>query len=129
MLKDAPQADEDTMTVLVLDDEPIILMDLEFTLGDAGMKPLPASSIARALRLIEENVPDVAVLDVNLGRGKTCEPVAEALRKLDVPFILHTGDLDRRGEIVKKFNAPIIAKPSSSEAIVQALRDLQGTKD
>ncbi len=112
------------LVVLVLDDEPIILMDLEFTLSDAGMTALTASSAARALKAIEGQVPDVAVLDVNLGHDKTCEPVADKLRELNVPFILHTGDLDRHGEVVTKFEAPIVAKPSTGEAIIQALEGL-----
>ena len=112
--------------VLVLDDEPIILMDLEFSLLDAGFEPMVANSAERALSLIDGQRPDAAVLDVNLGRGKTCEEVAGRLRELGVPFVLHTGDLDRRGEMVTLLDAPIVAKPSSAEEVKQALLKLQG---
>ncbi len=110
--------------VLVLDDEAIILMDLEFSLQDEGFEPVIANTVERALELIEEQAPHAAVLDVNLGHGRTCEPVAERLRALGVPFLLHTGDLERRGELVTGFDAPIVSKPSAPDEIAQALRKL-----
>ena len=112
------------MRVLVLDDEPLILMDLQFTLEDAGLEPVTASSLDRALELIEAQTLDAAVLDVNLGRGQTCQPVAERLKELGIPFILHTGDLERRGEMVTKFEVPIVNKPSSAESVVDAVKNL-----
>ena len=117
--------DETAQTVLVLDDEPIILMDLEFMLRDAGMVPLTASSAARALAILKDQRPDLAILDVNLGRGQTCAPVAAELEAMNVPYMLHTGDLDRHGETVTQFDAPILAKPSSSDAVLEVLRALE----
>ncbi|APE45276.1 hypothetical protein BOO69_03850 [Sulfitobacter alexandrii] len=111
--------------ILVLDDEALILMDLEFSLSEAGFTPVTASSAERALAIIDDNPPDAAVLDVNLGRGKTCEPVAARLKDIGVPFLLHTGDLDRRGEMVTRFEVPIVAKPSSPEDIRQAILSLE----
>lgn len=121
--------DSAARTVLVLDDEPIILMDLEFTLRDAGLVPLTASSAARALAILKEQRPDMAILDVNLGKGETCAPVAAELDAMNVPFMLHTGDLDRHGESVTQFDVPILAKPSSSDAVLNALRALLEVAD
>jgi hypothetical protein len=48
----------------------------------------PASTVATALRLLEEDErPDVALLDVNLG-SELVTPVTEALRARGVPFVL-----------------------------------------
>ena len=104
--------------ILVLDDEPIILMDFEFALEDQGAEVLDARSVAEALEVIAARVPDAAILDVNLGRGATCAPVALRLRELGVPFLLHTGDLDRQGELVDTLGAPVVPKPSSSKDVV-----------
>ena len=52
------------------------------------------SNEAEATPLLERAI-DGAVLDVNLGHGETCEPIAVELRKRRIPFLLHTGDLDR----------------------------------
>lgn len=109
--------------VLVLDDEPIILMDLRIALEDEGAEVLDAGTAREALDHVASCRPDAAILDVNLGRGRTCEPVALRLRELGVPFVLHTGDLDRQGEIVRTLDAPVVPKPSSgTEVARRALR-------
>ena len=105
--------------MLVLDDEPIILMDFEFALEDAGARILDPRSVREALDLIERDPPDAAILDVNLGRDSTCAPVALRLRDLGVPFVLHTGDLDRQGELVETLGAPVVPKPSSGAEVVR----------
>ena len=109
--------------VLVLDDEPMILMGLRHTFISAGFEPICARSCAKALKAIDERSPDVAILDVNLGH-ETCEVVAHRLRKRQVPFALHTGDLDRQGERVTRLAAAILAKPSFPETIVQVVQNL-----
>ena len=110
--------------VLVLDDEPIILMDLEFALEDEGAVMLDARSVREALDRIGRDRPDAAILDVNLGLGTTCAPVALRLRELGVPFVLHTGDLDRQGELVETLGAPVIPKPSSGPEVVRQVLQL-----
>ena len=110
------------LRVLLLDDEPLILMDLEFEMEDAGFVPLGASTARQALAIVEAGPPDAAVLDVNLGHGTTCEAVAARLRELGVPFVIHSGDLDRRGELVARFDAPLLPKPSPGAAIARAVR-------
>ena len=124
MSSQSDQTSGRAVRVLILEDEPIILMDIEHILEAAGFQPVTAKSSGKALREIEECAPDVALLDVNLGRGSTCEAVAERLRELAVPFALHTGDLERQGELVMRFDVPILAKPSSNDAIVQTVKGL-----
>ena len=64
-------------------------MDLELTLEQHGWRVLgPAASVDQALRLLDEGeLPDVAVLDVNLC-GELVTPVAAALKGRGVPFVL-----------------------------------------
>ncbi len=107
-------------TILLVEDEPLILLDLEFAIEDIGSQFVSTSSVAQALAAIERADPPigVAILDVNLGRGQTCEPVADELRRRGIPFILHSGDLDRRDETIRRLGARIIAKPTSAERVV-----------
>lgn len=107
-------------TILLLEDEPLILLDLEYAIEDLGAQFVSTSSVAQALAAIERADPaiDVAILDVNLGRGQTCAPVAEELRRCGIPFILHSGDLDRRDETIRNLGARIIAKPASADRVV-----------
>ena len=122
-------ADARPLKVLVLDDEPMILMDLVFSLEDLGAVALDARSVADALGWIEREPPDVAILDVNLGRGATCKPVAERLRAMGVPFLLHSGDLDRQGVGVASMSAPIVPKPTPGHIVIRRALDLVQRED
>ncbi|MEH6393035.1 MAG: response regulator [Sulfitobacter sp.] len=78
------------LKVLIVEDEPFIALDLAFGVEDAGGIPLgPASSVAQALKLIEDALPDAAIVDVDLPDGKI-GPVLAALRPM-VPVVVHTG--------------------------------------
>ena len=68
------------LRVLIVEDEPFIALDLAFGVEEAGGVPLgPASSVAQALRLIENELPDAAIVDVDLPDGKI-GPVLAVLR-------------------------------------------------
>ena len=63
-------SDRGVARVLVVEDEALIAMDLQALLEEAGYQVLgPANSSAAALALIDNEEPDVALLDVNLGRS------------------------------------------------------------
>lgn len=108
--------------ILLLEDEPLILMDLEFAVEDLNAKPLLASTAKEALDLIAAHAGSLtaAVLDVSLGGGETCFPVAKELESRGIPFILHSGDLDRHDETVRTLNAALVAKPSPANEVIMA---------
>lgn len=54
------------MKILAVDDDPELLPLVAFTLRQAGYFAIEASSGEKALELIEEECPDLVVLDVNL---------------------------------------------------------------
>ena len=112
----------ETCTILLLDDEPLILMDLEFAAQDRDCEIFLAATCSEAIALIEKHgaTIDVAILDVSLGQGRTCFPVAHALDRLNVPYLLHSGDLDRHDERIRDLKAELIAKPAASERVVAA---------
>ena len=73
-------------TVLIVEDEFLIAIDLQQMLEDGGWRVLgPVATVKEALRLLEKELPSVALLDVNLGY-EFVTPVAEILRARDVPF-------------------------------------------
>ncbi|WP_348629173.1 response regulator [Mesorhizobium sp. WSM3859] len=73
-------------TILIVEDEFIIAMELKVMLERLGWRVLgPVPRVADALRLLEDELPTVALLDVNLG-DQLVTPVAEALRSRGVPF-------------------------------------------
>ncbi len=111
--------------ILVLDDEPLILLDLEFAVEDAGCKPLTALDLMEALAIVQNHAISAAILDVSLGKGQTCEQVARTLAALGVPYVLHTGDLDRMDEAVRGLGGTLVPKPTPAAVVVaRALESL-----
>ncbi len=109
------------LRILILEDEPFIAMDLQLAFEDVGVEPHVAANCDAALAVADEIDLDGAVLDVNLGQGQTCAPVAALLRSKSVPFVLHTGDLDRQGEFLRDLDAPVIPKPTTSRVLVETV--------
>lgn len=107
-------------TILLLDDEPLILMDLECAAEDEGCRSLCATSTGQALAMLSgAHHIDVAVLDVTLQNGETCVPVARELERLRIPYLLHSGDLDRHDETVRALGSELIAKPACSARVIR----------
>jgi len=105
--------------ILLLEDEPIILMDLEFAVEDIGLRAVCATSVAEALALPETTHGLIAaVLDVSLARGQTCVPVARELERMGVPFLLHSGDLNRDDETVRRLGVRHISKPANADQVI-----------
>lgn len=107
--------------VLILEDEPFIALDLKMALEDHDIDAVVASNCGDALEEIANRPIEGAILDVNLGRGETCEPVAVELARRKIPFVLNTGDLDRSGEMLRRIEAPVIAKPTPADLVVKRL--------
>ncbi|WP_018236921.1 response regulator [Ensifer sp. BR816] len=75
-------------TVLIVEDEFLIAMDLKLLLERCGWRVLgPAATAEEAIRLLDEELPAVALLDVTLRDGSVT-PVAKALRAQSVPFVV-----------------------------------------
>jgi DNA-binding response OmpR family regulator len=79
------------MRILVVEDDPLIALDLcDFLEGQGHVVIGPATSVGKALDLIQCEKPDAAVLDVNIG-GSPVVPIAEALRITGTPFVVVSG--------------------------------------
>lgn len=109
-------------TFLLLEDEPVVLMDLADAAEDRGCTTHLASSASAAIKVLKDHGGeiDVAVLDVSLGADDTCLPVAHQLDALRIPYLIYTGDLDRHDEQVRELEADIIAKPTPADRVIAA---------
>lgn len=110
--------------ILVLEDEPLIAMDLKLAIEDSGHEGVTVVTNAEAQSVIDEDGIAGAILDVSLGGGETCRQTADRLLERGIPFILHTGDLNRVGEYLREIDAPVIAKPRPADDVVAALLQL-----
>jgi DNA-binding response OmpR family regulator len=111
--------------VLVLEDEPIVAMDIEATLSDAGFTvPAVIPSVADALKWLDDNAPDVVVLDIHLQDG-VCVNVVRRLVEKAVPFVVFTGSNPDQGDVDPVFRAGLwIEKPAPAERIVAVIQEL-----
>ncbi|KWV91961.1 response regulator [Erythrobacter sp. YT30] len=106
-------------TLLLLEDEPLIMLDLEYAAEDRGCRVLSCANCDAALSHIDAGTRiDAAILDVSLGNGETCFPVAQKLAQLRIPYILHSGDLDRHNERIREIDAELVAKPAAADKVV-----------
>ena len=77
--------------VLIVEDDPIIALDLEDTILGFGVTTIrTAGSVTKALEMIADRAPDFALLDVGLIREKSFA-IAERLDALKIPFAFVTG--------------------------------------
>jgi CheY-like chemotaxis protein len=78
-------------SILIIEDEMLILMMIEDMLADLGCKSMSvASKIGPAITLIDGQVFDAAMVDLNLN-GIESYPIADALIEHDVPYFFSTG--------------------------------------
>jgi two-component system, response regulator PdtaR len=113
--------------ILVVEDERLIALDVRDILEGWGCVVVgPVSTVAAALALIEEQTPDVAILDVHL-KGGTSEPVANALLARDRPFLLLTA-YNRSHLTGALVNAPLLSKPVDEKKLHQELSALSRSR-
>ncbi len=115
-------------SILVVEDQYIIALDLEMMLEANGWRVLgPVATVRDALRLLEEEVPTVALLDVDLGR-EFVTPLAEALRERSIPFALATAY--RSPEEIggaALAGVPNVGKPTGERRLLAVLAELAGS--
>ncbi|WP_211595330.1 HWE histidine kinase domain-containing protein [Paracoccus litorisediminis] len=117
----APMASLSGMRVLIVEDQALIAMSLEADLIDNGMQVSGiAGNVAAALRLIDKDAPDLAVLDVNLDHESSL-PIAERLLALGIPFVFATG-YGSRVNLPEHMRAmPVVEKPYQIAEIMAKL--------
>ncbi len=109
--------------ILVVEDEALVAMLVEDALLDAGARIIgPAATVAEALALLEAELPEAAVLDLNLS-GETSAPVADALVQQGVPFLVASG-YGVAGLPEAHRGVPVLAKPYDSGELTAALARL-----
>jgi CheY-like chemotaxis protein len=106
--------------ILVVEDEALIAMDLQALLEEAGYDVLgPANSSAAALALIDTVEPDVALLDVNLGRSDAFG-VADVLTERSTQVIFLTGHTAHKLPPAQR-HLPLVSKPYLPQVLLKAV--------
>ena len=106
--------------VLVVEDNPIILLDLCDQLAEFGYHPIPASTAAKAARLLDDTIAAL-VTDIELGPGPDGLAIARLAAHLKpMPIVVVSGGVTpSRADLPA--HAVFLPKPYSVEHIVMAL--------
>ena len=114
--------------VLIVEDEPIVALDLASTLEDAGADVVgPAFSLEQAERLSDNPNIAVAVLDIRLG-NRTVTPIASKLYNRGVAIIFHTGH--GAANFTNQWpDSIILRKPARTDDLLKAVLSLLKTPE
>ena len=119
--------DKSACRFLLVEDEILLVLMVEDMLRELCCDSVASASTAdRALKLIDSQPFDAALLDINL-HGKKSDDVADALEARHIPFIFCTGT--SLEDVAPRFQGhPFLRKPFGSEDLVSAVEKLFDAK-
>jgi DNA-binding response OmpR family regulator len=108
--------------VLVVEDDYLIAKEIASTLREHGATVIgPVADVARSRALLEQSMPDCALLDVNL-KGQLVFELAEELVHRGVPPIFATG-YDCSFLPTRFSHVPCLLKPLDMRSLVRSIRE------
>jgi DNA-binding NtrC family response regulator len=105
-------------TLLILEDEPFIALDVADAFRNTAYNVLTLGSCSEAMNWLQFRTPAVAILDISLRDGE-CTEVAATLVERQVPFVVHSGYVDGASEVFSQ--GRWIDKPAQPHAILDAV--------
>jgi len=110
--------------VLVIEDEPLVSMEIETSLSTAGHRVIgPAQNFETGAELAANEEIDVALLDVNLS-GAAVDDIAAVLARRNIPFGFVTGY--GRAALPPRFkDHPCLGKPFSQLQLLELVTALR----
>ena len=112
----------DFPTALVVEDEPLIAMDISSRIEAAGWRVLgPTASVAQTLLLLEAETPQMAFIDIQL-YDENSSAIVMRLRELAVPIVLTTAYQSPAAAGAAFAGLPTLVKPFDLR-VLQAIVD------
>ena len=109
----------DGRVILVVEDEPLVALDVVKALRAAGARVLCAGYLESGLCTTEHPELSAAVIDLHLGDGSGTV-VCRRLRERGIPFVIHTGYPPML--VSREWpDVPVISKPARPDQIISAL--------
>lgn len=115
-----------TKTIMIVDDEPSIRTSLEGVLEDEGYKAIAASSGEEALKIMEEEVPDLVFLDIwmpGIDGIETLKRMRDLYPGLQVIMISGHGTIETAVSATKLGAFDFIEKPLSLEKTLLTVKN------
>lgn len=116
-----------TAAILLVEDDALIRMMLAEMVVELGHRVVAeAGTVREAMPLAEKADYDIALLDVDLN-GEIITPVAEAVARRGLPFVLVSGH--RKDGMPSQFRgAPMLEKPFLSPKLEEAIEAALGPR-
>lgn len=118
--------------ILIVDDEPNIVTALEFLLQRSGYVVLLAQDGEQALKQVEQNLPDLVLLDVMLSLKsgyEVCQRIRENAQWRHIKIIMLSAK-GREAEVNKGLSLGAdfyVTKPFSNKELVAKIDELLGS--
>jgi DNA-binding response OmpR family regulator len=107
-------------SILVVEDEPLISLEMATIFESAGAKVVVARTLADATRLLGQDGVSAAVLDFGLG-GESVSTLCGYLRERGIPFMFYTG----HGHVQGRYpEAVVVEKPARGNTLLTAMAAL-----
>lgn len=118
------QRQQSIKTVLVVDDDEGLLRAYERAILVAKAKPFTASNVASATKLARETAPDLAIVDLQLGRDSGIDLVAKLKAMSSPPAVVMIsgyGSIETTVSAMRAGADDVIEKPVAFAEIVRRL--------
>ena len=106
--------------VLVVEDEPLIAMEIMEAFQKAGALVTMTTALRQALILVEHDGLAVAILDHALNDGDSTELYLR-LKERDIPFVIYSGFPEVSGIAAE---APLVQKPARADVLIETVEAL-----
>ena len=106
--------------VLVVEDEPLVSLNLADLLTVEGAHVVCAKNAHDAIQSVERFGVRAAVLDINLG-NHDCAAICQYLRDRAIPFLFHTG---YTAPLHGWSTIPMVRKPAARKEMTEAVERL-----
>jgi DNA-binding NtrC family response regulator len=120
-------------TVLLIDDDPLILMDVEAALVDEGFEIIAAGNGTLAIDAFNAHASriDAVVTDIRIGTGPNGWDIGHHVREAvpSMPLVYMTGDSSHEWEAQGVPNSVMVPKPFVHAQIITALATLMNNPD
>ena len=118
--------DERAISVVLVDDDPLVLAAVSRYLQKRGIRTVCADSPFGVSALVRKESPDVVILDCNmpgLDGAHLMRVLRSSPRTAETPIVFHSGDADETlAELASSLGARYAAKGRGPGVLIEAIR-------
>jgi DNA-binding response OmpR family regulator len=122
------------MKILIVDDEPNILMSLDFLMRKEGYDVLVARNGTEALESLENHLPDVVLLDImmpDVDGYEICKHI-RSKKELENCKVIFLSAKSKEADIQKGYEVGAnfyMTKPFSNKNLIMKIKELMATNE